>query len=297
MTETGIQPGDYIIVNRISKTVLDVDDGQAIGYPYTMTPSQTWTLATDGNFWTIQNSQSKRYLGLGVTDQIRNGIRIREVDHAFLWRVLNCPGCIKVAVPYTGYLLDLNQGDSKPGTTVNVYQSENHIYQEWVFVTPRTLPIEEGKIYSLVNALSGTAVGFDEDQWVCGFQLRENGSSQHFQAHNTGHGWTFQHVASHLYLGLQPTTVKLEYGWRVRAVSTPFPWMVVSAAILEDDSLVKLFVPYTDAVMYLLEGAPDDGTKIIIWANNDKTFKRWEFKSVPEQPQSGCIVGEPLQSV
>ncbi|KAH6901878.1 hypothetical protein BKA70DRAFT_1307693 [Coprinopsis sp. MPI-PUGE-AT-0042] len=293
MTETAIQPGDYIIVNTVSKTVLDVDDGKAIGHPYTMAPSQTWTLATDGNFWTIQNSQSKRYLGLGVTDQMTDGINIREVDHAFLWRLQAFPDCIKAIVPYTDYRLDLRGGDSKPGTTVHVYHSEPHTNRKWIFMKPRALPIE-GKIYCLVNALSGTAVGFDEDQRACGFHLREDGSSQHFRAHDAGHGWTFQHVDSNLYLGLPPMTVKLEHGWRVRGVSTPFPWMVMPTATLEDDSLFKLFVPYTDAVLYLLEGARDDGTKIVVWANNEQTCKQWEFKSVSEQPQSQCMLGGPF---
>ncbi|KAH6887230.1 hypothetical protein BKA70DRAFT_1236033 [Coprinopsis sp. MPI-PUGE-AT-0042] len=89
--------GDYVIVNSVSKTVLETDNGLVIGYPYTMAASQTWTVANEGNFWTIRNSQSKRYLGMRLTDQMKPGnyIVMREVDHGFLWAIELAVNCIK----------------------------------------------------------------------------------------------------------------------------------------------------------------------------------------------------------
>ncbi|KAH6887231.1 hypothetical protein BKA70DRAFT_1333549 [Coprinopsis sp. MPI-PUGE-AT-0042] len=304
MNSNEIQPGEYIIVNSVSKAVLDADDGLVIGNPYTMATSQTRTLATDGNLWTIRNSKSKRYLGMRLTDQMKPGnyVVMREVDQAFSWALQSgADGTIKATVPYSRYLLSLWSGDGKPGTTVHVYDSDDHTLRKWIFAKPQTLPLEDGKIYSLVNASSGTAVGFDTDQWACGFQQKEDSSSKHFRAHNTAHGWAFQHVDTDMYIGLPPTTFKFETGIRVRGVDTPFPWMVVPAAILENENLFKLFVPYTNELSNLCGGEKDDGTKIVVWFNNEKIFKKWEFHS--EQPHSGSakrqigsILGDPLQS-
>ncbi|KAH6892741.1 hypothetical protein BKA70DRAFT_1323991 [Coprinopsis sp. MPI-PUGE-AT-0042] len=163
MSLNEIQPGEYIIANFASRTVLDIDDGKVIGYPYAMSASQTWTLATDGNFWTVQNSLSKRYLGVGVKDKMKNGTDIREVEHAFSWLLEPAVNHMKLAVPYSGLLLDLyGAKKEEPGGKVNVWESySNNNSQKWVFSRPRTLPIEEGSILSLVNVMSGTAVTFD----------------------------------------------------------------------------------------------------------------------------------------
>ncbi|KAH6901654.1 hypothetical protein BKA70DRAFT_1436022 [Coprinopsis sp. MPI-PUGE-AT-0042] len=207
MNSSEIQPGEYIIVNSVSKAVLDADDGLVIGNPYTMATSQTWTLATDGNLWTIRNSKSKRYLG--SWDEIDRSNETWELCCNARGRSgLFMGSSIGATVPYSRYLLSLWSGDGKPGTTVHVYDSDDHTLRKWIFAKPQTLPLEDGKIYSLVNASSGTAVGFDKDQWganillihysssanmlefssACGFQQKEDSSSQHFRAHNTGHG-------------------------------------------------------------------------------------------------------------
>ncbi|KAH6901659.1 hypothetical protein BKA70DRAFT_684698 [Coprinopsis sp. MPI-PUGE-AT-0042] len=133
MNANGIEPGDYIITNLRTKAVLDAQDGKTIGYPYTMSASQTWTLATDGNFWTVQNALSKRYLGMRLTDKMKNGAGIQEVDHAFSWSLEQAADHIKIAVPYSNYILDL-YGKNEVGTAAYLYESDEHnVYRKWVF--------------------------------------------------------------------------------------------------------------------------------------------------------------------
>lgn len=291
-----IQPGNYIISNTVSKTVLDVANSKAIGNPYNMSPSQTWTLMPNGAFWTIQNAMTKRYLGLGVEDQMADGCDIREVDHAFLWRLEFAGDYTKAFVPYSKLLLDLYGAGRSPGTTVHVYEGDGVDHnRRWIFSTPPVLPLEEGGIYSIINLSSRTALAFDNEDKACGFRQKAECPSQQFQVTNTGTGWAFQNIQSKLYLGLSPSIIIIAQGTPVRAVNHPFSWIVLPASVIEENQAFKLFVPYTEKLADLDMGRKEDGTKVNLYGNHnaDKTWLMWTFQKCRAREGHGPVPGEP----
>ncbi|KAH6913709.1 hypothetical protein BKA70DRAFT_1259258 [Coprinopsis sp. MPI-PUGE-AT-0042] len=274
--------GNFNIVNQASNSV---------GYPFTGSLSQTWTLSPDGNFWTIQNTLSKGYLGLEVNEKAANGTCVREVKHTFPWRLELHDNHFSAVVPYSNLFLQLSEGKG----TLSIILQEGGVEESqrwrlskrmWAFV---------------INAHSGTAIELTEDNRAACFQRRSNCDRQQFRAIETGAGWAFKNVATGVYLGLEPTMVRIARGTRVKGVHHEFSWLVVPVETASPEALSHIWAPYSGLLMDLHQGGAEDATVIHLYApssNNEKPWKRWRFEKAVEGCKSrGAITGEPMQSI
>ncbi|KAH6905965.1 hypothetical protein BKA70DRAFT_1289886 [Coprinopsis sp. MPI-PUGE-AT-0042] len=292
--------GNFNIVNQASKSVIFInDDGKAVGYPFTGSLSQTWTLSPDGNFWTIQNTLSKGYLGLEVNEKAANGTCVREVKHTFPWRLELHDNHFSAVVPYSNLFLQLSEGKG----TLSIILQEGGVEesQRWRLSKPPAPILMDTEIYSVINAHSGTAIELTEDNRAACFQRRSNCDRQQFRAIETGAGWAFKNVATGVYLGLEPTMVRIARGTKVKGVKHEFSWLILPVETASIETLSHIWAPYSGLLMDLHQGGAEDATVIHLYApssHNEKPWKRWRFEKAAEGSKSrGAIKGEPKQSI
>ncbi|KAH6905964.1 hypothetical protein BKA70DRAFT_1289877, partial [Coprinopsis sp. MPI-PUGE-AT-0042] len=255
MDTHGFQAGDYIIRSEACRNLLTIDDdGIAIGYPCIMSPSQTWTLSFDGTFWTIQNTVSKRYLGLNANDKAMDNACVREVSHPFPWRLGRYMNQFSALVPYSDFFLNLRDGKVKTPVHLRSYEgsteSRDHL---WTLLKPPTSTIKDGQIYSMVNAHSGTAIEVTENKAI-----------------KTGIGWAFK---KRCYWRLP----------RIKGVSHEFSWLVLPVDIASDES------PF----LHQGRAEDGTGISLCPPGDDKKPWKWWRFEKAESSKSQGAITGEP----
>ncbi|KAF5328523.1 hypothetical protein D9611_014373 [Ephemerocybe angulata] len=228
----------------------------------------SWEAAFVDGLWTFKNIETGRYLGHVLDVVIKQSEDIKTTTHPFIWQVKrDVNGWLKLSVPYTNFVLDMEINERRKVMTCNSHGQSN---QRWILNPDKPLqfPIEPGTIYKIICSEAGTVVNLDDSGVVSGHHYNE-GRNQKWEAIPTNSDtWLFKNHFSGKYLGIW---VDLPAnGTLVGGTDNPFAWDVIPKYVngkLCNRNSVILRVPSTELHLDLRYQKKDPGTRIQLWWN------------------------------
>jgi hypothetical protein len=295
-----LSSGVYRIKNAKSGTYLDASvksPGKVHGWdsrPDNM--NQQWRVEESGGTWTLQNAGSGQYLSASGSS---DGTNVRTSDNPTRWNLDRRGNGYVILAQGSNGTVDLDEGNDKNGTSVNIWNDSDGLEQRWEFeqvsgghgggyvwrsdsgVQPAgqysgVLPLA---CYHVRNVHTGTALDLSgsspaDGTRVIGYQAGGD-ANQRWDLESGSQGYRIRNKAAGSYLGFQ-SHEQVQDGLLLTGNKNPIEWVLKQA----DQGYQVHLASNENLVLDLASGDASDGAKICLWSNNGQNNQKWNFQRV-----------------